>query len=145
MHFPVLLCGLLCGWKYGLVVGLILPILRSATFGMPPMYPMAVAMALELAIYGAVSGYLWKHSKYQCVRALYRCLIPAMLAGRAVWGLAEILLLGLSGQAFTWQMFLAGAFLNAIPGIVLQLILIPAIMVGLRKAGIVRFRTQPAA
>ena len=55
MHFPALLCGFVCGWPYGLAVGLIAPVLRSALFGMPPMYPTAVAMALELAAYGAVS------------------------------------------------------------------------------------------
>ena len=69
-----------------------------------------------------------------------------MLAGRVVWGAAQIILLGLSGSAFTWQMFMAGAFLNAIPGILVQLILIPAVMVALNRTGLVPFRkVQPAA
>ena len=67
-----------------------------------------------------------------------------MLAGRAVWGAAQVVLLGISGGAFTWKMFLAGAFFNAIPGIVIQLILIPALMVALNRTGLVRFReAQP--
>ncbi len=140
MHIPVLLCGLICGWQYGAVVGFVLPLLRSMTFGMPPIYPVALAMAFELATYGFVSGFLYARSRWQCVVALYRCLIAAMIAGRLVWGVAEIVLLGLRGNAFTWEAFLAGALLNAIPGIILQLVLIPAIMVALHKAGLVTFR-----
>lgn len=140
MHIPVLLCGLLCGWQYGAAVGFVLPLLRSATFGMPPLYPTAIAMAFELATYGFVSGFLYARSRWQCVIALYRCLIAAMIAGRLVWGAAEIILLGLRGNAFTWEAFLAGALFNAIPGIIIQLVLIPAIMVALNKSGLVTFR-----
>ena len=85
MHIPVLLCGLICGWKYGVAVGFILPLLRSMIFGMPPMYPNAIAMAFELMTYGLVIGLLYSRSRWQCVVALYRCLIAAMLAGRVVW------------------------------------------------------------
>ncbi len=139
MHIPILLCGLICGWQYGLIVGFCTPLLRSVLFGMPVLYPSALAMAFELATYGGVIGFLYSHSRWQCVIALYRCLIAAMLAGRAVWGVAEIILLGLRHNTFTWQAFIAGAFLNAIPGIILQLILIPALMVALNKTGLVRF------
>lgn len=140
MHLPVLLCGFLCGWKYGLGVGFLLPLLRSALFGMPVMYPAALAMAFELGTYGLVSGWLWQVSKYQCVKALYRCLIAAMLAGRIVWGLVEVVLLGLGN--FGWQMFLGTAFVTTLPGIVLQLILVPMAMVALHRAGVVHFRQQ---
>ncbi len=140
MHLPVFLCGLICGWQYGAVVGFVLPFLRSVTFGMPPLFPTATAMAFELATYGLVAGLLYNRSRWQCVVALYRSLIAAMLAGRIVWGAVEIVLLGLSGSSFTWQMFITGALLNAIPGIVVQLILIPAIMVALNRTGLVVFK-----
>lgn len=139
MHIPVFLCGLICGWQYGLIVGFILPILRSMVFGMPILFPTAIAMAFELATYGAVIGWLYSHSRWQCVIALYRCMIIAMLAGRLVWGVVQVVLLGINGNGFTWQMFITGALLNAIPGIILQLILIPAIMVALNRTGLVRF------
>ena len=146
MHIPVFLCGLICGWQYGGIVGFILPLLRYAIFGMPVLFPNGIAMSFELMTYGLVVGLLYGISRWQCIRALYRCLIAAMLAGRVVWGAAQIILLGLSGSAFTWQMFMAGAFLNAIPGILVQLILIPAVMVALNRTGLVRFRkVQPAA
>ena len=143
MHIPVFLCGLICGWQYGLAVGLCLPLLRSVLFAMPPMYPVAIAMAFELATYGLVAGLIYSRSRWQCVISLYRSIIVAMLAGRAVWGLSEILLLGLRGNAFTWQAFAAGAFLNAIPGIIIQLIFIPIIMVALNRTGLVKFKKKP--
>lgn len=145
MHLPVLLCGFLCGWRYGLAVGFALPLLRSVLLGAPPMFPTAIAMAFELAAYGFLAGFLYARSRWQCVVALYRCLIAAMIGGRIVWAAARVLLSGVSGQAFTWQMFLSGAFLTAIPGIVLQLVFIPAVMVALDRAGLVRFRRSGEA
>lgn len=139
MHIPVLLCGLICGWQYGLAVGFILPPLRYFLFGMPVLFPTGVAMAFELATYGLVIGFLYSHSHWQCVISLYRSMLLAMISGRAVWGLVQMLLLGIKGNGFTWHAFVAGAFLNAIPGIVLQLVLIPAIMVALNRTGLVRF------
>ncbi len=129
MHIPVFLCGLICGWKYGIIVGAILPLLRSSLFGMPPLYPTALAMTFELATYGAVSGIMYNRSKWQCIFALYRSMIVAMLLGRIVWGFAEVILLGFAGNTFTWSAFMAGAFFNAIPGIIVQLTLIPFLMV----------------
>lgn len=146
MHIPVLLCGLICGWQYGAVVGFILPLFRSALLGMPPLFPTAAAMAFEMAAYGFVAGFLYNRSRWQCIISLYRSLLVAMLAGRLVWGIVQIVFLGITGSAFTFEMFLAGALLNAIPGILVQLILIPAIMVALNRTGLVRFRKeQPAA
>lgn len=139
MHIPVLLCGFICGWKYGLITGFITPLLRSVLFGMPPMFPTAISMAFELMTYGFLAGYLYEHSRWQCVKALYRCLILAMIGGRLVWGAVQMILLGVSGTAFTFQMFLAGALLNAVPGIIVQLVLIPSVMVALNKAGVKKF------
>lgn len=140
MHIPVFLCGLICGWQYGLAVGLILPLLRYMLFGMPPPFPVGFAMTFELAAYGAVAGWIYSHSRWQCVISLYRAIIAAMLIGRAVWGLVEVILLGFGSSGFTWQMFMAGALLNAIPGIILQLILLPGIMLVLHRTGLVPFK-----
>ncbi len=143
MHIPAILCGLICGWQYGAVIGIIMPIFRSAMFTMPVMYPNAIAMAFELATYGAVSGYLYSHARWQCVKMLYRSMIAAMLAGRVVWGIVQAILLGfnpLEGNAFGVKAFIMGGFINAIPGIILQLIVIPVIMVALNKAKLVPFR-----
>ena len=137
MHIPVLFCGLLCGAAYGGAVGFILPILRSLLFGMPVLYPGAVAMAFELATYGFTVGFLYSRSRWKCIKSLYLALITAMIAGRVVWGVAQVVLLGLNDKAFTFTAFISGAILNAIPGIILQLILIPVIMVALNRAKLV--------
>ena len=142
MHLPVLLCGLLCGWQYGGLVGFVLPLLRYAMFGMPPIFPTGIAMAFELAAYGIIAGYLYNHSRWQCVISLYRSLITAMIGGRIVWGVVRVLLTGVGGEPFTWQLFLSGAFLTAIPGIILQLVFIPVLMVALDRTGMVRFRRE---
>ena len=142
MHIPVLLCGLICGWQHGTIVGFVLPLLRYMLFGMPPIFPTGISMAFELAAYGFLSGFLYQRARWHCVISLYRCLIAAMIGGRIVWGLVSVLLLGLAGQPFTWQLFITGAFLTAIPGIVLQLVFIPAMMVALDRAGMVRFHKK---
>lgn len=139
MHIPVFLCGLICGWQYGAVIGFILPLTRCLFFSMPPVY-VAIAMAFELATYGFVAGFLYSRARRQGIVALYCSMIIAMLAGRLVWGAAQIVILGLQGNAFTWQAFMAGAFVNAVPGIIVQLVLIPAIMFALDKTGLVKFR-----
>lgn len=142
MHLPVLLCGLICGWQYGLEIGLILPVLRYFLFGMPQLYPTAIAMSVELATYGLVVGLVYSHSRWQCVISLYRAMLIAMVSGRIVWGITMLLMLGVGENGFTWVAFTAGAFFNAIPGIVIQLVLIPAVMVALNRTGLVPFRRK---
>ena len=132
MHLPVLLCGFLCGWPWGLVVGAVAPLLRSALFGMPPLFPIAVSMAAELAVYGLVTGLLSARLPKK-LGWTYVSLIAAMLLGRVAWGLVRLLLAGLSGGAFTWAMFLSGALTTAIPGIIVQLILVPVIVTAVQK------------
>ncbi len=127
MHLPILLCGFFCGWPWGLAVGLCAPLLRSLTLGMPSLFPTAVAMAAELGVYGAVTGLL--HRLLPPKRPyVYLSLIAAMLAGRAVWGLSMLALMGIKGGSFTLSAFLAGAFVNAIPGIAVQIVLVPLLV-----------------
>ena len=142
MHIPVFFCGLICGGPCGLAVGVLTPLLRSVLFGMPPLVPTAFSMAFELGTYGLVSGLLYARTKKRGAAAVYMAMIPAMLAGRVIWGCVQALLLGLNGSALTMQMFLASAFLNAVPGILLQLILIPAVMAGLERAGAVPYQSR---
>lgn len=128
MHLPVFLCAFICGWQYGAAVGLIVPILRSMVFSRPLFYPTALGMAVELAVYGLVAGLIYNKFKQKNVKAIYGALIPAMLIGRMAWGMTQVVLWGAVNDQFTWKIFVAEAFVNAIPGIVLQLVLIPAIM-----------------
>ena len=135
MHIPVLLCGFLCGWSWGMAIGLIAPLLRSVLFGMPALFPNAVSMAFELAVYGAMAGWLYRLLPRKKANT-YAVLVISMIAGRIVWGIVRVVLAGLSGSHFTWALFLAGAFTNAIPGIILQLILIPVLVFAMETAGL---------
>ena len=103
------------------------------------MYPVALAMAFELAAYGLIIALVYARLPRRGVGAVYGALLAAMVGGRLVWGLAEILLLGLAGNAFTVQAFLSGALLSAVPGILLQLVLIPGVMAALDRTGVVPF------
>lgn len=136
MHIPVLLCGFLCGWPWGLAVGFIAPLLRSLLFGMPAFFPGACSMAFELAVYGAVTGllYRWLPKKPGNV---YVTLITAMIAGRLVWGAARFIFAGLQGTDFPFSAFLAGAVTNAVPGIVLHIVLVPLVVLALERAGLI--------
>ena len=133
MHIPALLCGFVCGWQYGLVAGAIMPLLRSATLGMPYIFPNAVAMAFELAAYGCAAGLLYR-ALPKHIAFVYVTLVLSMLIGRAVWGLASAVLMMGTENAFTTQAFLAGAFVNAWPGILLHILVIPPVVLGLRRA-----------
>ena len=135
MHIPALLCGFMCGWPWGLTVGLIAPLLRSVVFGMPVMFPTAVAMAFELAVYGGMAGLLYRLLPKGKL-TVWLVLIISMIAGRAVWGIVRMILAGLSGSEFTWALFIAGAFTNAIPGIIMHLILIPVLVIVMERAGL---------
>ena len=130
MHIPILLCGFLCGWKWGMAVGHIAPLLRSVLFGMPAMFPGAIAMSFELAAYGAVSGLVYCLLRRR-IWAIFVALFSSMAFGRIVWGIVRLILAGLSGNSFTWALFIAGAFTQAIPGIVLQIALIPGLVMAL--------------
>lgn len=137
MHIPVLLCGFICGWNWGLLVGFIAPLLRSVALGMPPMFPTAICMAFELATYGAIAGIM--HKKLSSKKwYVYLSLIIAMIAGRIVWGGAMYICMGIKGGAFTLAAFFAGAITNAIPGIIVQLVLIPIIVIMLEKAKVLK-------
>ncbi len=128
MHIAVILCGLICGAPYGALVGGILPLLRAVTFGMPPLYPNAIWMALELATYGFIVGFLYSKSKKKTTPYLLACIGISMLAGRVVWGTSKAILLGIGDKPFTFEAFIVGGFLDAIPGIALQLLLVPIII-----------------
>ena len=144
MHIPVLLCGFMCGWPWGLAVGFIAPLLRSVLFGMPALIPSAVAMAFELAVYGAMSGLLYAILPRK-PWITYAVLVISMIAGRIVWGIARVILAGMTGSSFTWALFISGAVTNAIPGIILHLVLIPVLVIAMERAGLSLNKPKTAA
>ena len=132
LHIPVLLCGFICGWPWGLAVGFIAPLLRSFMLGMPPLFPKALCMAFELAAYGAVTGLMHRLLPRK-KPYIYVSLLTAMIIGRLIWGAAMFTCFGLTGESFTFAAFLAGAITNAIPGIIIQIVLIPVLVMVLEN------------
>ena len=132
MHIPVLLCGFFCGPWYGLAVGAIAPLLRFAVFGMPVIMPTGIGMCFELAAYGCISGLLYAALPKKKVY-VYLSLLCAMIAGRFIWGVVRTALAGLSHTEFGWTAFFAGAVTEAIPGMILQIVLIPILVMTLKK------------
>ncbi len=132
MHLPVLLAGFFCGPILGAIVGASAPLLRSLTLGMPPLFPTAAAMAFELAAYAALSGLLYRFLRGK-PWGVYLSLAAAMLGGRVVWGIASLILYGVAGNTFTFGIFLTQAFVNAAPGIALQIAVIPLLVLTIEK------------
>lgn len=136
MHIPVLLAGFLCGPWWALAVGAVAPMLRYLLFSMPPPLPTGLAMTFELLVYGLVAGLLYRLLPKK-TGSIYVSLIGAMLAGRIVWGVVSIIIYGAMGNSFTWPIFFAGAFANALPGIIVHIVLIPVLVMALKKAKVI--------
>lgn len=132
MHIPVLLCGLACGPLWGLACGVLGPIVSSITTGMPgPAY--LPSMILELAAYGLVAGLIIRLVRTgKPIVDLYIALLVAMLAGRVLYGVMNALIF--RAGAYSLPVWLTSAFVTGLPGIAIQLVLLPGVVVGLRKA-----------
>lgn len=136
MHIPVLLCGLVCGWPYGLVCGLLGPFISSFT-GMPPAAVLP-SMMVECAVYGLVTGLMMKFVRTGHSAAdLYISMVTAMALGRVVSGLAKSLIFSPGTAPFAWA---TTSLVTGIPGIVIQLIVMPAIVFALTKARLIPSR-----
>ena len=137
MHLPTLLCGFILGGRYGAAIGFTAPLFRSLTLGMPPLFPTAVCMSLELCAYGAVAGLM--HVIFKRRRAfIYLSLVTAMIVGRIVYGLSMLICLGLLGEGDTMSAFIAATVSGALPGILLQLVVIPPAVMLLENPRILR-------
>lgn len=134
MHLPIYLCGFLCGPWYAMIAGFLAPLLRLAYFGMPPFIPKGLPMCLELATYGLTVGVLYRLLPKKNV-FIYVSLVGAMLLGKIPWGIAKVVLAGLGKISFGWQVFFTEGFVNALPGIIVQIILVPTLVMLAKKRG----------
>lgn len=133
MHIPVLLCGLICGWPYGFVCGLLGPFVSSFT-GMPPAAVLP-SMMVECSMYGFVSGLMMKYIRTRSTVAdLYLSMGTAMIAGRLVAGLAKAWILAPGTPPFAW---VTTSLVTGIPGIILQLVVMPPVVLALTRARLV--------
>lgn len=131
MHLPVLLCGFICGMPYGAAVGFAAPLLRSLVFSVPAMST-AVGMAFELMALGFLGG-LFSYLLPKKIPFLYLSLLCAIFGGRLVLSMAKFVINGIAGTSFSLFAYLAGNILNALPGILLQIVLIPPLVLLLER------------
>ena len=135
MHIPVLLAGFFVGPFYAMAIGAITPILSGAMTGMPPYgpFPVAIVMAFELAAYGFFAGLFYEKLRMNSILSL----VLAMVCGRIVLGFVVFVLVVAFG--FNKQnpaMYVWGGLATGWPGVLIQLVLIPAVVEIVRKAGL---------
>ncbi len=131
MHLPVMLCGIVCGTPYGIVIGLVAPLLKSIITGLP-VITTAISMAFELATYGGMCGMLYKVFPKK-IGYIYPNLLISMIVGRIVNASVQYLILTASDSDFVLKSFITLTTINALPGIVIQLAVIPLVVLALRK------------
>lgn len=137
IHIPVLMCGMICGGGYGLVCGLIGPLLSSLITGMPPATGL-VSMVPELMVYGLVGGLCMSLIRTKHIFAdLYISLVSAMLLGRIVGGIAKVLFFLGSNKSYGFAAWVSAYFVESLPGIICHLILIPLLILVLMKAKVI--------
>lgn len=143
MHLPVLLCGFLCDPFWGLAVGVVAAPLRFMLFGMPQA-PMCFFMAAEMAAYGFLAGLFYRilPKKISC---LYVSLLLAMIGGRLVYGAVYWITVAMDGGTYTLNAFLTSTVIGAWPGILLQILLVPVIVLALKRAGMTEPNTEVKA
>lgn len=135
MHIPVLLCGLVCGWKFGLLCGILGPFVSSILTQMPPAVSLP-AMVCELSVYGIITGITSELIRTgKTITDSVISLLISMICGRIVYGIVNSLLFRAGNYSI--QTWLTASFVTALPGIILQLVLIPAIINSLEKSGLI--------
>lgn len=137
MHLPIFLAAYLIDYRWAMVVGFIAPILRSFIFGVPPMIPTALAMAFELLTYAFLAGVLYRAFNKK-VWGIYVSLLISMVGGRVVTGIVKAIIMGASGSKLTFDVFLTTNVITTLPGIAIQIIVIPLIILTLRKVNLNR-------
>lgn len=146
MHLPVFICGLICGGGYGLFCGIVGPIISCLLTGMPTVAGLPT-MAVELGIYGLMSGLLMKTIRTKrLVPDLYISILISVLLGRIAAGLVGLAMtklfageaaFAITGKGGYFMGWLSAYFLTSWPGTVILLLFVPTIFVALMKAHLI--------
>ena len=125
MHIPVMLSGYFLPIPLALAVGIFTPILSSLLTGMPPILPVPPYMIFESATYAFLTSLLYRKMKLN----VYVSLIPSMIGGRVVSGLTVwVMLTFFSVKLPIFFVFMYSSFLKGLPGVIVQIILIPLLV-----------------
>ena len=137
LHIPAMLAGFILPLPWAVSLAFIIPIVRSLIFSMPPMVPMAVTMAFELATYALVIGLIYKRPAKSYFSILI-ALIPAMVIGRIVYALVFFIVMSLTAGTFNLSVVITGLTVEGLPGVIVQLLIVPPIVFAVEKAGLYR-------
>ena len=137
LHLPVLLCGLLCGWPYGLFCGIAGPGISSLLGGMPAAVQL-IYMIPELAVYGFSAGLLFSKIRTgHLLPDLYLSLVPAMLLGRIVGGAAQAIFYLSTARTYSISLWAGSYLLKTLPGAAIHLIVLPLLVLALMRSGLI--------
>jgi hypothetical protein len=128
MHIPVLIGGFLLPTQLALALGIITPLVSGLLTGMPVMFPMSIIMAFELGLYGLAASLLTRKFKLTTIPSL----IISMVIGRIASGLTVAVLVQLFGVKMNPIMFVKGAIVTGLPGIIIQLVFIPSLVYAIK-------------
>ncbi len=137
MHIPAILAGFLLPFPWAAGVAFVMPLLRSLIFTIPPMLPMALTMAFELLTYALLVALIApKHAKNWA--GILLTMLIAMVGGRIVYAIANFFILNAMGMPFSLPTVFKALTIGGLPGIILHLVIIPPIVLALRRARIIK-------
>jgi len=130
MLLPLLLNGFLSPLGWAVLIGGLTPLVSSLTTGMPPLYPpVAVVMSVECMVLAATARFVYCATRGR----VWPAAVAAVVCGRAVslslsWLVASYLDL-------PQRLSVAASFVQGLPGIALQLSVVPLIVVLIHRRG----------
>lgn len=129
MHIPVLLGGFLLPPSLAFILGAVTPVINFLVTGMPPIFPTGIIMVFELGFYGLIASLLYRSLRLPSLISL----IISMIIGRIVAGGVAYILLILFKIEIDPILSVKLGLITGIPGIIIQLILIPVLIYGINK------------
>ncbi len=128
MHIPIIIGGFFLSPMTALMVGALSPLINSLVLGMPVFYPIGLIMTFELMVYGLSIALLRKKLD------TYYSLLISMILGRITAGLVVFALQNLLNLKLNYMVYVKGAVITGLPGILIQLLLIPIIVKALKRS-----------
>ncbi|MDK9711981.1 ECF transporter S component [Acidaminobacter sp.] len=130
MHLPILAGAVFVNPWIALIAGALTPLTSAIATGMPPLFPIAFLMAFELAAYGWTMSWLINKRRIN----VYAALVVSMLVGRVVLGLAAVVTTSVFAVQLNPVMYMKGAILTGLPGMALQLLVVPVLIKALSSS-----------
>ena len=135
MFLPIILSGYFLDLPGAILVGLLAPWVSGVVTGMPPLIPVAPIITVQVVSAVSMVSYLYHRKRIH----YFLCLVAGIVAERFSLILMMYLvapLLNLPPKLLSW-----GSFIYSLPGIVLQLFVIPVVLLIVWKLEIIPGKT----